>query len=136
MRIIALSVLCLIGACSQATEELSYDFRGDARPHYDRTLSSVEVASLGDDITLLDVRLKEDYDADPQLLPGAVYRDPEAIAEWSSHLPTDKPVIVYCVKGKWVSQKAASYLSEQGRDVYSLDGGMVAWRETAQQATE
>lgn len=34
---------------------------------------------------------------------------------------------MYCVKGKWVSQKAAKYLSEHGFDVRSLDGGIDAW---------
>ena len=61
------------------------------------------------------------------MIPGAIRRDPEAIADWVSSLPKDRPVVVYCVKGKWVSQKAATYLSKHGFDVRSLDGGIDAW---------
>jgi Fe-Mn family superoxide dismutase len=61
------------------------------------------------------------------LIPGAIRRDPEGIADRAGKLPKDKPVVVYCVKGKWVSQKAATYLSEHGFDVRSLDGGINAW---------
>ena len=75
----------------------------------------------------MDVRLREDFDANPTMIAGAIRRDPEGIADWVSALTRDKPVVVYCVKGKWVSQKAATYLSEQGFDVRSLDGGIAAW---------
>jgi rhodanese-related sulfurtransferase len=34
--------------------------------------------------------------------------------------------VVHCVKGKWVSQKAAAYLGEHGFDVRSLNGGIDA----------
>ena len=36
------------------------------------------------DLILLDVRRKADYDADQEKLPGAEWRDPDKVDEWSS----------------------------------------------------
>ena len=80
-----------------------------------------------DGIAVFDVRLSEDFAANPTMIPGAIRHDPEGIADWVNSLPKDKPVVVYCAKGKCVSQKGAAYLSEHGFDVRSLDGGIDAW---------
>ena len=119
--------LLLVAACAGAPD---YVFRDAERPAYERNLSVDELHSArdGDDYLVLDVRLEEDYAANPVLIPGALYRNPESIDEWSSGLPRDATIVVYCVKGRWVSQKAAAYLDEQGFNVYSLDGGIEAWQ--------
>jgi len=123
--IVALTIL-LAMSCTRAPE--AYVFRNDYRPQYTRTTSVADLkAGVPDAVTVMDVRLNEDFAASPTMIPGAVHRDPEAITQWASQLRKDKPVVVYCVKGKWVSQKAASYLSEHGFDVRSLDGGINAW---------
>lgn len=127
MRTILCAVTLLFAAsCSPGPG--AYAFRNADRPAYTRTASVADLkAQAPDGVTLVDVRLREDFDANPTMIPGAIRRDPEGIADWVSALPRDKPVVVYCVKGKWVSQKAATYLSEQGFDVRSLDGGIDAW---------
>ena len=127
MRTTILAFAMLLAAsCSPQPE--GYVFRNDDRPEYTRTTSVDELKALKPDaVTLIDVRLAEDFAASPNMIPGAVHRDPEAIAKWASELPKSKPVVVYCVKGKWVSQKAATYLSEHGFDVRSLEGGINAW---------
>ena len=107
-----------------------FEFRSDDRPEYGKV---VGVGALRSDqeenaVTLLDVRLVEDFNADPVLIPGAVYRDPDGIADWAGELSSDSKVIVYCVRGKWVSHKAADYLSRQGLDVHVLEGGLEAWK--------
>ena len=63
------------------------------------------------------------------LISGASYNNPEDIQAWSSALPKDSKVVVYCVKGKWVSQKAANYLADKGYEVFSLEGGIEAWEQ-------
>lgn len=124
-RLLAFALL-LTASC--APEPQAYVFRNNDRPEYARKTSVDELKALNPEaVTLLDVRLSEDFAASPSMIPGAVHRDPEAIAKWASELPKDKPVVVYCVKGKWVSQKAATYLSARGYDVRSLDGGIEAW---------
>ncbi len=105
-------------------------FRKDERPEYNKNLSVSELKTLkaDEDITIVDVRLSEDFAADPSLIPGAEYRDPELIASWADLLPKDKKVVLYCVKGAWVSHKAATYLNNKGYDVSTLDGGIVDWK--------
>ena len=126
MRIVTclVTVLCLV-ACSTGA---GYDFRSADRPPFKQTVSVAELVARNPRPILLDVRLPEDYAADPQLIPGAEYRNPEEIATWASDLPTDTEVVVYCVRGRWVSQKAAHFLSERGVKVRSLDGGIEAWK--------
>ena len=113
----------------------AYDFRGEDRPTYDETVSPDElVAHRMQGGTIVDVRLKEDFDGDPVLIPGAVYRNPESIQDWADQMsPIDGPVVVYCVRGKWVSQKAATYLESKGFDVFSLDGGIEGWKAGGRQ---
>jgi tRNA 2-thiocytidine biosynthesis protein TtcA len=108
----------------------TYVFRNDDRPEYNKNLSVDELKALknADDITLIDVRLTEDFALDPTLIPGAQYRDPEMIASWADLFPKDKKVVLYCVKGAWVSHKAATYLNEKGYDVSTLDGGINSWK--------
>ena len=123
-----LCALTLLVAASCAPAPDAYVFRSDDRPEYTRTASVAELkAEAPESVTVIDVRLSEDFAANPVVIPGAIRRDPEGIVDWASKLPKDKPVVVYCVKGKWVSQKAATYLSEHGFDVRSLEGGIDAW---------
>ena len=124
-RFVSCLSLALISGWAVAGE-----FKDDYRPEFTNTISAGELES-SPEVLLLDVRLKEDFARDPALIPGAVYRDPEAIDEWSSQLSTETPIVVYCVAGKWVSQKAATLLAEKGFSVRSLDGGLRAWRAQA-----
>lgn len=124
--------LAIVTAGCAATPE--YVFRNDDRPAYRKTITAAELRDLKarGEVTVLDVRLAEDYDANPTLIPGAAYRDPERISRWASAVPKDRPVVVYCVGGRWVSQKAAHYLAEDGYEVYSLDGGIEGWEKAEQ----
>lgn len=130
MRAISLMALVLTTACSTSEE---FAFRGDDRPQHDQIIDAPGLAALQatEGVTVLDVRLVEDYEADPTLIPGAAYKDPENIEQWYSSVPPDSKVVVYCVKGKWVSQKAAHFLQSKGYDVYSLDGGIEGWRNSS-----
>ena len=126
MRIITYLVIvaCLV-ACSS---DSGYDFRSADRPSFEQTVSVAELVARNPRTLLLDVRLPEDYAADPELIPGAEYRNPEEISAWASGLSADTEVIVYCVRGQWVSQKVAHFLDERGIEVRSLDGGIEAWK--------
>ncbi len=118
-----------IEAAAVAPERASYSFRDEERPIYERTVAPAslqEFASKGG--VVLDVRLEEDFAADPFIIPGAERRNPDRIAEWVNQLGHDRPVAVYCVKGKWVSQKAAAYLAAHGIEAFSVAGGLEAWR--------
>jgi len=131
---ILISTTWLLTACAPQS---NYVFRDANRPTYDDAISVHDLKELDgqSSLTVLDVRLLEDYRANEVLIPGASYVNPENIEIWASNIPEDTKVVVYCVKGKWVSQKAANYLSEQGIETYTLDGGIEAWQK-ADYATE
>jgi len=83
-------------------------------------------------ITLLDVRRKADYQADPNTIKGALWRDPEKIGDWSKQLPAGQRTVVYCVKGGSVSQSVMDRLRGDGVDAVFLDGGLKNWIESGQ----
>jgi rhodanese-related sulfurtransferase len=122
---IVVAGLAALVACGTAPR---FDFRSAGRPVYPHTVSVTELHGDSPARVLLDVRLPEDYAADPVLIPGALYRNPDDIERWASEIPAGADVVVYCVRGKWVSQKAAHYLSDRGVAVRSLEGGIEAWK--------
>ena len=76
---------------------------------------------------LIDVRRKNDFEADNRLIPGAQWKDPEQVDTWSKDLPRDKAVVVYCVRGGSVSQSVSAKLAEDQVQVRYLEGGLAAW---------
>jgi rhodanese-related sulfurtransferase len=95
------------------------------------TLSPDELKKLLDSksVILLDVRRKADYEAEPTLIPGAAWRDPEQVESWSRELPQDRPVVVYCVKGGSVSQSITATLTGKQVNARFVEGGLKAWKE-------
>jgi rhodanese-related sulfurtransferase len=77
---------------------------------------------------LIDVRRQPAFDADPVVIPGAIRRAPEAVAEWARDLEPWRAVVVYCVHGHEVSQHAAAFLRQAGFAAHALAGGSEAWR--------
>jgi rhodanese-related sulfurtransferase len=95
------------------------------------TLSPNELKKLlvSESVTLLDVRRKADYEAEPNLIPGAAWRDPEQVERWSRELPKERPVVVYCVKGGSVSRSITEALTGKQVNARFLEGGLKAWKE-------
>ena len=58
--------------------------------------------------------------------------DPEQVEAWAAQLPTDKPVVIYCVRGGSVSKAVHNSLSQKGFDVRYLEGGLAAWGSAAE----
>ena len=46
-------------------------------------------------VTVLDVRRANDYDADKVKLPGAEWKNPDQLADWSAKLPKEKDIVIY-----------------------------------------
>ncbi len=91
------------------------------------SISTAQLARLigtPDCPVILDVRLPQDFDADPRLIPTsrrADYATPSAA-------PGTK-IVVVCHRGKKLSEGAAALLRAQGHQAEVLDGGNVAWAE-------
>ena len=78
--------------------------------------------------TIIDVRIDEDFSADPFLVPGSVrhpFTDVAALAETLR----GQSAIVYCQKGLKISQGAAAVLRTEGVQAEVLEGGQIAWRD-------
>ncbi|HAA04366.1 MAG TPA: sulfurtransferase [Syntrophobacteraceae bacterium] len=81
---------------------------------------------------VIDVRRKNDFEADKRLIPGAQWKDPEQVDTWSKDLPRDKAVVVYCVRGGSVSQSVSANLAEDQVQVRYLEGGLAAWDQSTE----
>ena len=104
-----------------------------------RTISTNELQTLlktQPDIFLIDIRRKNDYDADTQKILGAQWRNPDEIAQWSDTLPKNKELVVYCARGSSVSNAAVDHLLGQQRQVRYIEGGIEAWKNSGGATTE
>ncbi len=81
------------------------------------------------DTQILDVRKKADFDQDPHMLPGARWRDPAGVAQWSADLSGEAMIVVYCVHGHAVSNGVVDHLRGQGLNACLIEGGIEAWKE-------
>lgn len=86
---------------------------------------------LPDSPAVVDVRLGEDYRADPRLLPGSSRRDFLAIGTWAPEYRA-KNVIVVCQRGQKLSEGTAAWLRHEGIDAQTLEGGFAAWRKAGE----
>jgi len=77
---------------------------------------------------MLDVRRAGVFEQAATLIPGARWRDPAGVDNWSRELPTDREVIVYCVYGHEVGRVTAMRLQAQGVNARFLEGGIDAWQ--------
>src|SRR5215510_5255631 len=94
------------------------------------TSSSVSAAQLRAEITggtppiIIDVRRRPAFGSSREMVGGALRRDPEQASAWARTLPAASSVVVYCVHGHEVSQKAAAALSASGVAARYLEGGL------------
>jgi rhodanese-related sulfurtransferase len=80
---------------------------------------------------IVDVRIDEDYAADPRLLPGSRRRDYRDCQAWASAYQ-GKTVVVSCHKGLKLSQGVAALMRSDGIDAQTLEGGFEAWKAGGQ----
>lgn len=77
---------------------------------------------------ILDVRLAEDIQDIPALVPSSLQLAHTDVASWASHFQ-GKSVVVSCHKGLKLSEGVAALLRLRGIEASVLIGGMVGWRE-------
>jgi rhodanese-related sulfurtransferase len=110
MLIPSSSVECMVMSTELSPEALMTRLAGPRRP------------------LVIDVRKPEAFRAEPTTIPGAIWRDPFALADWSGELPGGRSVVVYCVHGHEVSRSAQDALRRQGFEVDLLAGGLEGWK--------
>jgi rhodanese-related sulfurtransferase len=83
-------------------------------------------------LLVLDVRRNADYEADKEMIPGAVRHNPEQVDQWVQEIPKDKDVVVYCIRGGSVSNSVVDKLLSAGVSVRYMEGGWEAWKKLGQ----
>jgi rhodanese-related sulfurtransferase len=80
---------------------------------------------------IVDVRVDEEFAADPRLIPRSQRRDFRAVASWGQDYK-DQSVIVVCQDGLQLSQGVSAWMRAQGIDAQTIEGGFQAWRKERQ----
>ncbi|WP_043637095.1 thiosulfate sulfurtransferase GlpE [Desulfovibrio sp. TomC] len=96
-----------------------------------KTITPMELRAeiqSGENIILLDLRKQVDFDAAPELIPGAVKLDPAQVETWDATIPTDKKIVIYCARGGAISQSVQQHFANKGVKVPYLEGGYAAWK--------
>lgn len=78
--------------------------------------------------TLIDVRLDEDFSADPRLIPSAVRRSHLDLQQWAPCL-NGQSVVVIGNKGQKLSEGTAAWLRCSNIAAEILEGGHLGWKE-------
>ncbi|MBT0586762.1 thiosulfate sulfurtransferase GlpE [Alteromonas oceanisediminis] len=77
---------------------------------------------------IVDIRDEQSFAAGH--MPGAYHLTNGSLHDFTQRTDFDKPVIVVCYHGI-SSQQAAQFLIHQGyEEVYSMDGGFEAWKQS------
>jgi rhodanese-related sulfurtransferase len=78
---------------------------------------------------VIDVRKTPAFLAAPDMIAGALRRDPTDVAAWAKELPKASTAVVYCVHGHEVSQGVAQKLRDAGISArYLADGIEEGWK--------
>jgi len=77
---------------------------------------------------LVDVRIDQDFAADPRLIPGARRRSHLDVQDWSTSLG-GRSVVVICQSGQKLSEGTAAWLRHGGVVAETLEGGHAAWTQ-------
>ncbi len=86
------------------------------------------MVDAGKPVQIVDARPKHYVSRTPDIVDGAVWRDPDRIGEWVGELSRDAPVVVFCVYGFHVGCRTAAALREAGFDAAYMKGGHSAWK--------
>jgi rhodanese-related sulfurtransferase len=75
---------------------------------------------------LVDVRTKDDFEADPRLVPGSVQRSHDSVDQWAAAY-RGRSAVVICSRGLHVGQGVAALLREAGTAAEVLEDGFEGW---------
>jgi rhodanese-related sulfurtransferase len=83
------------------------------------------------ELFVLDVRDKEDWDSNAERIPGSVHIAPDELDSRLDELPDDRKILVVCPDGER-SAEVAEKIDGDGREAMSLDGGVEKWKSDGQ----
>ena len=90
---------------------------------------TIKPAKLDPDRTLVfDVRRETDFAASDEIIPGAMWKNPDKIDAWIGALPRTMDVVIYCVRGGSVSNSVVDRLQAAGVKARYIEGGLEAYK--------
>lgn len=90
---------------------------------------TIQAAAFDPDAALVfDVRSEADYAASNEIIPGAMWKNPEKIDAWINALPRTLDVVIYSVRGGGVSNSVVDRLQTEGVKARFIEGGIEAWK--------
>jgi rhodanese-related sulfurtransferase len=95
-------------------------------PNAPRSLKADELDP--DAVLVFDVRREADYAASGEVIPGAMWKNPEKIDIWVNALPRTLDVVIYCVRGGSVSNSVVDRLQAEGVKARFIEGGIEAYK--------
>lgn len=98
----------------------------DKCPDLPRTIAPAKVNP--DTALVFDVRREADYAASNEIIPGAMWKNPDKIDAWIGALPLTLDVVVYCARGDSVSNSVVDRLQAAGVKARYIEGGIEAWK--------
>ena len=96
---------------------------GDAAP---RTIAPADVNP--DAVLIFDVRREADFKASNEIIPGALWKNPERVDAWIGAAPLTMELIVYCVRGGTLSNTVVDRLRAVGAKARFIEGGLEAYK--------
>src|SRR3979411_1882642 len=87
-----------------------------------------EMRRSGTPVQIIDTRPKHSRKRSPDMMEGAVWRDPERVDEWIGELSKTEPVVTFCVYGFHIGCETAATLRQAGFDARFRAGGHYAWK--------
>lgn len=95
------------------------------------TINSAQLCRLigtQDAPAIIDVRIDDDYTADPRMLPASIRRDYRSVSSWAGDY-SGRSVVVLCQRGQKLSQGVAAWLRHAGVRAETLEAGFEAWKD-------
>jgi rhodanese-related sulfurtransferase len=80
------------------------------------------------ELFVLDVRDKEEWDSHAERIPGSVHIPPDELESRLDELPDDRKILVVCPDGER-SAEIAEQIDGDGREAMSLEGGVSQWKK-------
>jgi rhodanese-related sulfurtransferase len=75
--------------------------------------------------TLIDIRIDDDFNETPLLIPSSIRLSHKNVSEWAGNYSN---CVIICHKGLKLSEGVAAILRHKGVKASSLEGGFVAWK--------
>jgi rhodanese-related sulfurtransferase len=98
----------------------------DSCPDLPRTIQAAGVNP--DAMLVFDVRREADYAASSEIIPGAMWKNPDKIDAWIGALPLTQDVVIYCVRGGAVSNNVVDRLHAAGVKARFIEGGIEGYK--------